>query len=205
MSLDLTYPSFYPHSDDAAPRYHQRNSSSSSSSSGSSSGLCTPPPASPLFTATRKGDTNVDDDLDFGPTRGGLASPEPGVLVLPPPSHYYKPSAPTRKTLPVAKSRTAISSIAQPSPASSLPSSTPKTQPKRAKPSAVPTRDDEEDSRGRSRWPRLLWSSTVDDDSLEVLRSYHERAVGGPLPLLERGRGQRGVREWSAKLEKAGL
>ncbi|GAA5979000.1 hypothetical protein JCM21900_001880 [Sporobolomyces salmonicolor] len=68
-----------------------------------------------------------------------------------------------------------------------------------------PTRAQEEHLRGRSRWPRLLWRSNLDDDSLDVLKSYHERAVGGPLPLLKREMRGEEVRRWSRRMEDAGL
>ncbi|BGP07259.1 hypothetical protein JCM10049v2_003090 [Rhodotorula toruloides] len=69
-----------------------------------------------------------------------------------------------------------------------------------------PTQAAAEDSyRGRSRWPRLLWRSDIDVDSLRVLKNYHERAVGGPLPVLKSGMGKRDVERWSRAMENAGL
>ncbi|GAA5886621.1 hypothetical protein JCM5296_005351 [Sporobolomyces johnsonii] len=68
-----------------------------------------------------------------------------------------------------------------------------------------PTRAQEEHLRGRSRWPRLLWRSSLDEDSLDVLKSYHERAVGGPLPVLKREMRGEQVRKWSRRMEDAGL
>lgn len=64
-----------------------------------------------------------------------------------------------------------------------------------------------EQPRGRSRWPRILWSSNIDSESLGVLQSYHRRAVGGDLPVLGRGEqlDGKGVKEWSRKMERAGL
>lgn len=59
--------------------------------------------------------------------------------------------------------------------------------------------------RGRSRWPRLLWRSDIDVDSLRVLKNYHERAVGGPLPVLRSGMAKRDVERWSRAMENAGL
>lgn len=213
--MELNYPLFvYKHSDDAVPHLHARNASaSSSSSSGSSSnGISTPPPASPLLPATHKGEHDFDD-LDF---HGGISPhwPELGSLRLPPapppsPAKTTPTASAARKQLPVAKpkpkSLVVASSQTLPLP---LQPTVPKAPSKRTKAAAAPappTREAEEESRGRSRWPRLLWASTVDDESLEVLRSYHERAVGGPLPILDRGAGSRGVRDWSTKLEKAGL
>ncbi|GAA5914733.1 hypothetical protein JCM6882_002727 [Rhodosporidiobolus microsporus] len=59
--------------------------------------------------------------------------------------------------------------------------------------------------RGRSRWPRLLWRSELDPDSLAVLKSYHERAIGAPLPRLRRGMRDESVGRWSRRMEDAGL
>lgn len=74
-------------------------------------------------------------------------------------------------------------------------------------PDSPPTRavEAEEESRGRNRYPRLLWRSEVDMDSLIVLRDYHERAVGGPLPILRKGMSEREVRRWSRRIDDAGL
>ena len=200
--MDLNYPPFaYVHSDDAVPHLSLHSRSSSSSSSESSSGISTPPPASPLLPPTK--DEVLEDELDPLPSHwegvGALRLPPP-----PPPSPAHAMAAtPTRKHLPVAKPKaTPIASQTL-----SLQPTVPSAPTKRAKaaPAAVPTREAEEETRGRSRWPRLLWASTIDDESLTVLRSYHERAVGGPLPRLDRDAGSRGVSEWSTELEKAGL
>ncbi|GJN89649.1 hypothetical protein Rhopal_002636-T1 [Rhodotorula paludigena] len=63
----------------------------------------------------------------------------------------------------------------------------------------------EEAARGRSRWPRILWRSELDLESLHVLKDYHERAVGGPLPIVKRGMAPSEVARWSHQLENAGL
>lgn len=68
-----------------------------------------------------------------------------------------------------------------------------------------PTRAVEEAHRGRSRWPRLLWRSELDMDSLVVLKNYHERAVGQPLPVLRAGMVPKQVETWSRRMEYAGL
>ncbi|GAA5865892.1 hypothetical protein JCM3774_005514, partial [Rhodotorula dairenensis] len=68
-----------------------------------------------------------------------------------------------------------------------------------------PTRTVEEAQRGRSRWPRLLWRSELDMDSLVVLKNYHERAVGQPLPVLRAGMVPKQVETWSRRMEYAGL
>ncbi|GAA5841434.1 hypothetical protein JCM11251_007138 [Rhodosporidiobolus azoricus] len=65
--------------------------------------------------------------------------------------------------------------------------------------------EDDSSPRGRSRWPRLLWRSEVDLDSLTVLKSYHERALGRPLPRLRSGMRQESVGRWSRRMEDAGL
>ncbi|GAA5844014.1 hypothetical protein JCM9279_003703 [Rhodotorula babjevae] len=71
--------------------------------------------------------------------------------------------------------------------------------------SAAPPPAADDDARGRSRWPRLLWRSELDVDSLVVLRDYHERAIGEPLPVLRRGMQPREVARWSRRMEDAGL
>ncbi|SGY79273.1 BQ5605_C008g05092 [Microbotryum silenes-dioicae] len=63
----------------------------------------------------------------------------------------------------------------------------------------------EEARRGRNRWPRLLWNSQLDAEALDVLRAYHERAVGGPLPILHPDDSPKAVAAWSRRLESAGL
>jgi len=63
----------------------------------------------------------------------------------------------------------------------------------------------EEARRGRSKWPRLLWASTVDQDALSVIAQYHERSMGRPLPTLQPGSSERQGRKWSKQLEQAGL
>ena len=68
-----------------------------------------------------------------------------------------------------------------------------------------PSRQQEEANRGRSRWPRILWSSELDSESISVLRSYHSRVVGGDLPVLKQGMSPREVQKWSRKMEDAGL
>lgn len=115
------------------------------------------------------------------------AATKPGLV--PPPSPASKP-APT--PLPAA----AASTPAPPAPATHtrpLPHPTP------------PSRAVEESYRGRSRWPRLLWRSELDLDSLVVLKNYHERAVGQPLPVLKADMQPRDVHKWSRRMEYAGL
>ncbi|GAA5963828.1 hypothetical protein JCM3765_004031 [Sporobolomyces pararoseus] len=68
-----------------------------------------------------------------------------------------------------------------------------------------PSRQQEEANRGRSRWPRILWSSELDSESISVLRSYHSRVVGGDLPVLKQGMSPREVQKWSRKMEDAGI
>ena len=95
-----------------------------------------------------------------------------------------KPTAPD----PHAQAAAAVRPAPQPSP------------PESAAPAAP-----DDDARGRSRWPRLLWRSELDVDSLVVLRDYHERAIGEPLPVLRRGMQPREVARWSRRMEDAGL
>lgn len=45
----------------------------------------------------------------------------------------------------------------------------------------------------------------MDGEALEVLEQYHQRAVGGQLPVLERGMSRKEVGRWSRKMEAAGL
>ncbi|GAA5963708.1 hypothetical protein JCM21900_004105 [Sporobolomyces salmonicolor] len=68
-----------------------------------------------------------------------------------------------------------------------------------------PTRAQEEHVRGRSRWPRVLWRSRFDDDSLDMLKRYHERAAGSPLPVLRTGMHPSEVRQWSTAMDRAWL
>ncbi|GAA6058842.1 hypothetical protein JCM10212_002786 [Sporobolomyces blumeae] len=91
-------------------------------------------------------------------------------------------------------------------PASQVPSTPSHAAPARPRPEPSPvSRQQEESQRGRSRWPRLLWSSQLDDQSLDVLRSYHTRVVGRPLPVLRKDMTQHEIRKWSLKMEDAGL
>ncbi|GAA5863174.1 hypothetical protein JCM1840_002495 [Sporobolomyces johnsonii] len=69
-----------------------------------------------------------------------------------------------------------------------------------------PTRAQEEQHRGRSRWPRVLWRSELDDDSLDMLKRYHQRAAGGsPLPVLRTGMDLSEVRKWNKEMDRAWL
>ncbi|GAA5844846.1 hypothetical protein JCM5353_006406 [Sporobolomyces roseus] len=68
-----------------------------------------------------------------------------------------------------------------------------------------PSRQEEESSRGRSRAPRLLWRSEIDKPSMDVLNRYHEDVAGVSMPRLEKGMGRRQVREWSKRVEEAGI
>ncbi|KAK4055600.1 hypothetical protein OIV83_000146 [Microbotryomycetes sp. JL201] len=99
---------------------------------------------------------------------------------------------PTSKSLPLPK---VVATSATPAPQSASSSSAPVQQ----------SREWEEARRGRSRWPRLLWRSDVDDEALDILEAYHKRAVGGPLPLLKPRSAPRAVKKWSDSMERAGL
>lgn len=96
----------------------------------------------------------------------------------------FKPDAPDPHS--AAQAAAAVRPAPQPSP-----------------PESISGADDE--PRGRSRWPRLLWRSELDVDSLVVLKDYHERAIGEPLPVLKRGMRPRSVARWSRRMEDAGL
>ncbi|GAA5892268.1 uncharacterized protein JCM6883_007302 [Sporobolomyces salmoneus] len=111
-------------------------------------------------------------------------------------SLVYPPGLP----IPPSLLQTSSSSSPAPSPAPSTPA--PSTRPSQPSP---PSRQQEEASRGRSRWPRILWSSELDQESISVLRSYHSRVVGGDLPVLQQGMSPREVQKWSRKMEDAGL
>ncbi|GAA6014879.1 hypothetical protein JCM10207_002210 [Rhodosporidiobolus poonsookiae] len=118
-----------------------------------------------------------------------LPTPQPQPLptaVAPSPSSAlpYTPSAAFRHAAPDPDAS------ARPAPQPSPPS---------------PAVADPDAPRGRSRWPRLLWRSELDVDSLAVLRNYHERAVGKPLPRLRRGMDGREVERWSRRMEDVGL
>lgn len=68
-----------------------------------------------------------------------------------------------------------------------------------------PTRDEEEGARSRSRFPRLLWNSELDQSQLVVLQDFHVRTTGRALPQLDRAKGADGIRQFSRELERAGL
>ncbi|GAA5882277.1 hypothetical protein JCM16303_002317 [Sporobolomyces ruberrimus] len=112
--------------------------------------------------------------------------PQPTTLVYPP-------------GLPIPSS--AFSTPQKPPPTSEP---TPVTRTRPSEPSP-PSRQQEEQARGRSRWPRILWSSELDQQSIHVLQSYHSRVVGGDLPVLKQGMSPRDVQKWSRKMEDAGL
>ncbi|GAA6024182.1 hypothetical protein JCM11491_006672 [Sporobolomyces phaffii] len=68
-----------------------------------------------------------------------------------------------------------------------------------------PTRREEERLRGRTRSPRLLWRSHLDRTALDLLDTYHDRTVGGALPRLTPGMDRAHVRNWSRRVENAGI
>ncbi|BGP23941.1 hypothetical protein Rt10032_c05g2350 [Rhodotorula toruloides] len=130
-----------------------------------------------------------DDDADVWPQPVSSLPDVPSPARLPPPA------------LPLV-------SHPAPKPATAVvaPDSHPHAQTRpRPQPSPPTQPSPEEAYRGRSRWPRLLWRSDIDVDSLRVLKNYHERAVGGPLPVLKGGMEQREVARWSRAMENAGL
>lgn len=150
---------------------------------------------------------NENEDATTSPSSSSSASarfPIPNLNLIPtsaseptvhqtstPPSTLvYPPGLP----IPASHSRSLHQST--PSPLS------PETSSSRPRP---PSRSQEENARGRSRWPRILWSSELDHESINVLRSYHERVVGGDLPVLKPGMTKREVGRWSRRMEDAGL
>ncbi|GAA6042021.1 hypothetical protein JCM8097_009152 [Rhodosporidiobolus ruineniae] len=132
----------------------------------------------------------IDEDDTAVPVEWTLPSPTSTPAALPSPGPSPAP-APTPLTPSAAF-------------AASHPPA-PSARPAPESPPSQPPRTDEDSQRGRSRWPRLLWRSELDMDSLTVLRDYHERAVGGPLPVLKKGMREREVRRWSYLMEGAGL
>ncbi|KAM0746604.1 hypothetical protein T439DRAFT_360287 [Meredithblackwellia eburnea MCA 4105] len=206
--------------------------SSSWSSTESSAGVRTPSPQSPALLPTTskpsssKPYNNSTNSLfhHHDLPAFGWASPDIGVIHLPP-QHRDLPIATPSSSINNYTSSPAVVSSKQPKSSTTKPTGGLGLQHVRAKQprkrsggddrlalqdddarDGRPSRAEEENARGRSRWPRLLWNSTIDDESLDVLKSYHERAVGGPLPVLERReRGRRAVKEWSERLERAGL
>lgn len=162
------------------------------------------------LSSQKKGENMKDEgEQHYYPTPRSTPPPTPFTHIVPPPP----PSPSTTTSTPTFP---AVGPSAVPGPSNPhsfspsppfaysppLPSSFPQSQPQR------PTRDAEESSRGRSRWPRLLWASKVDGAALEVLQAYHERVLGAPLPVLKvRGDrdAEREAREWSRKMARAGL
>ncbi|BGP39192.1 hypothetical protein JCM10450v2_003148 [Rhodotorula kratochvilovae] len=123
------------------------------------------------------------------------------IAAVPPPPVVSAPLAPSTAARPPAApavSRTAF----QPLPPDPREQAVVRPPPQ---PSPPATATSEDEPRGRSRWPRLLWRSELDHDSLVVLRDYHERAIGAPLPILKRGMRPESVARWSRRIEDAGL
>lgn len=132
-----------------------------------------------------------------------VASP---AALLPPPSPARLPPPVSAASSPLAL-RVAPASEPAPPP-TSVADVEPSGPPAHVRPlpqPSPPTHAVEEAYRGRSRWPRLLWRSELDMDSLVVLKNYHERAVGQPLPVLKSGMRPTEVAKWSRRMEHAGL
>ncbi|GAA5952369.1 hypothetical protein JCM8115_003581 [Rhodotorula mucilaginosa] len=133
------------------------------------------------------------------PAEAVAPSPAPAVTPTASPRIAFQ-STPSKPPPPPPSSETVAVAVTNPD--SEPPSSAhvrPLPQP------SPPTRAVEEAHRGRSRWPRLLWRSELDMDSLVVLKNYHERAVGQPLPVLRAGMVPKQVETWSRRMEYAGL
>ncbi|GAA5884397.1 hypothetical protein JCM16303_003670 [Sporobolomyces ruberrimus] len=110
------------------------------------------------------------------------------------------PTVPSSHTVPLSPTSPSLDeSLSLPPIPLSKPKPTTKGTPNR------PTRQEEERYRGRTRSPRLLWRSDLDKLALELLDEYHEKTVGGKLPVLRIGMGRKEVREWSKKVEDAGI
>ena len=133
------------------------------------------------------------------PAEAVAPSPAPAVTPTASPRIAFQ-STPSKPPPPPPSSETVAVAVTNPD--SEPPSSAhvrPLPQP------SPPTRAVEEAHRGRSRWPRLLWRSELDMDSLVVLKNYHERAVGQPLPVLRAGMVPNQVETWSRGMEYPGL
>ncbi|KAK4057818.1 hypothetical protein OIO90_001037 [Microbotryomycetes sp. JL221] len=66
-------------------------------------------------------------------------------------------------------------------------------------------RQDDDDRRGRSIRPRLLWRSHLNTFTVEVLDKHVQDIRGEPMPRLREPGGSREGRKWSRELEKCGL
>ncbi|GAA5860075.1 hypothetical protein JCM5353_001868 [Sporobolomyces roseus] len=197
------------------------SSPSSSSSSSSSTFIGTPPWAS-----TTSASDSSDDELETPP-----ASPNSSTVSLPS-DRKGKGKLPLDALLTYPFSINEIcededargpcfdwTSPSVPSPPSKLPQLISSTSPSLddalhlpppvvpAAPSKPPrpTRQQEERLRGRTRSPRLLWRSELDAPSMKILDTYHDKTVGGRLPLLQNGMSKKEVKEWSLKVENAGI
>ncbi|GAA5977678.1 hypothetical protein JCM5350_002317 [Sporobolomyces pararoseus] len=147
-----------------------------------------------------------DDDARGEPTFDWISPPAlPSPPVLPTLSDSTSPSLDESLSVPLP----AFSLPPKPKPsAAQLPPLTPPLTQAQNSPASTPrrpTRAEEERYRGRTRSPRLLWRSELDKPSIELLNLYHEETVGGKLPLLKPGMRTREVREWSRRVEEAGI
>ncbi|GAA5860562.1 hypothetical protein JCM8547_000341 [Rhodosporidiobolus lusitaniae] len=152
----------------------------------------TPEDLTASFHAFSLSDAAIDWQIPLAPVNPTLPLPP-----LTPSSAFARDAQPTTTT--------SSSSSSTSQRATTHPRPLPDSPPTRAVPSAEQEQEEEANNRGRSRWPRLLWRSDLDDDSLAVLKDYHVRAVGGPLPTLRRGMREREVARWSRRMEDAGL
>ncbi|GAA5966870.1 hypothetical protein JCM3765_004584 [Sporobolomyces pararoseus] len=142
-----------------------------------------------------------DDDARGEPTFDWISSPSLPSPVLP----TFSNSSPSLdESLSVPLPSFALPPKPKPTAAQLPPLSSSTTDQKPSSPRR-PTRAEEERYRGRTRSPRLLWRSELDKPSIELLNLYHEETVGGKLPILKSGMRTREVREWSRKVEEAGI
>lgn len=65
-------------------------------------------------------------------------------------------------------------------------------------------REDEEERRGRSRVPRILWRSELDRATMDILDEHHVRIHGKEVPRLREGGSAEG-RRWSKKMDRSGF
>ncbi|GAA6058833.1 hypothetical protein JCM10212_002777 [Sporobolomyces blumeae] len=121
-------------------------------------------------------------------------------LYLPLPASQ-RPGAPKSPSLPLPKL-----ALAPPAAAKTPPPRLPAPPPSHVTYEPLHlTRQQEERLRGRSRSPRLLWRSDLDEPAVRLLETYHERSVGRRFPRLVHGMSPTEVRDWSLRVEQAGI
>ncbi|KAM0788878.1 hypothetical protein ACM66B_002962 [Microbotryomycetes sp. NB124-2] len=204
VEFDLTEPLWLSQNHANAHKNQSRSQSQASSSASSSSADSlheaqtpshspSPLPAHVTTAAGSQSHTWADEVADYHDNvlKRKLPPMPPATVQLPLPSvELASVSLPRSQVQPQA-----ITSAATRSSDRTQPSSAPQE----------PSREWEEARRGRSRWPRLLWRSDVDEEALDILDAYHQRAVGTNLPILKPRSAPRVVKQWSDSMERAGL